>query len=89
MTLGQKLRFFRTAQGKTQREVACMLSMERSTYTYYELDKTLPSIQVVRRLAKMHGVTVDFLTDETVTPFGAEEFLLLDANRRSKREKSA
>ena len=66
-----------------------MLSMERSTYTYYELDKTQPSIRSVRYLAKLYGVTVDFLTDETKRPFGAEEFLLLEVDRRNRRKKSA
>ena len=38
MTLGEKLRFYRTAERYTQGTIAEMLGMERSTYTYYETD---------------------------------------------------
>ena len=87
MTLGEKLRFYRTAQGYTQKEIAYILSMERSTYTYYELDKTLPALQAVRRLANLYGVTMEFLLDEATVPFGGREFLASKGKHRNRRGK--
>ena len=63
--LGRKLRNLRQQKGITQREIAAILNIDRSTYTYYEGGRTLPDIQTVARLAKMYGVTVDYLLSDS------------------------
>ena len=85
MTLGEKLRFYRTAERYTQGTIAEMLGMERSTYTYYETDKTQPSIQNLLRLARLYGVSVEALASEEYVPLGAEEFL--DSHEKRTRDR--
>lgn len=75
MTLGQKLRFYRTAEGYTQGFVAEILHLDRSTYTFYETGKTLPSVKSLFRLSRLYGVSADTLLDESIEPVGAQEFL--------------
>lgn len=87
MTLGQKLRFFRTAEGYSQKEIADMLSIERSTYTYYETGKTLPTLHAVWTLAKLYRVTMEFLVDDRLMPVGTKEFVLLGSKKRGRRKK--
>ena len=69
MTLGQKLRYFRMAEHYSQKQVADMLSMERSTYTYYECDKSLPSVYTLFHIARLYGVGMELFVDERIEPF--------------------
>lgn len=89
MTLGEKLRFFRTAEGYTQAEMARMLQVERSTYTYYEAGKTQPDLQTVLILSRFYGVSMEFLADDTHVPFAGEDFLRLKAEKRNRKNKKA
>ena len=89
MTLGEKLRFFRTAEGYTQAEMARMLHVERSTYTYYEVGKTLPDLRTVLILSRFYGLSMEFLADDTCVPFAGEDFLLQEAEKKSKNHKTA
>ena len=75
MTLGQKLRFYRTAEGYSQEAVARLLQVERSTYTYYERDRTLPNVYALFLLSKIFHVTMEKLVDTRFEPVGAAEFL--------------
>lgn len=75
MTLGQKLHFYRTAEGYSQKAVADALDIERSTYSYYESGKTQPSLRNTLILARLYGVTMEMLVSEDYIPDGAEEFL--------------
>lgn len=70
MTLAEKLRFHRTAKGYSQRALAELLGMERSTYSNYETGKTQPSIQDLLRLARLYGVTMESLACEDCIPPG-------------------
>ena len=59
--LSERLRYLRTLHGFTQRQVADVLNIERSTYTYYETGKTHPDIQALIKLAKLYRITTDYL----------------------------
>ena len=87
MTLSQKLRFFRTAEGYSQKELADMLSIERSTYTYYELDQSLPNVYTLLKLARRYNVTVEFFADNRMEPFGGKEFLLSEQEKNQENRK--
>lgn len=56
----QRLRELRLKKGLTQKQVADMLHVQRSTYTQYETGR-VPSIETVRKLARVFGVSVDYL----------------------------
>ena len=48
----------------TQREVAELLHIDRSTYAYYELGKTSPSLTNLLAMARLFDVPVDLLIDD-------------------------
>ena len=45
----------------SQGDVAKLLNIDRSTYTNYELGKTEPSLEVLKKLSGIFGVSVDRL----------------------------
>ena len=55
--LSQTLKKLRENSGYTQQQVANALSIERSTYTYYEIGKTTPDINTIIKLAKIFNVS--------------------------------
>lgn len=57
--LATKLKRYRLQVGYTQRNVAEVLNISRSTYTYYELGKTSPDPATLNRIAKLFGVSVE------------------------------
>ena len=86
--LADKLKRFRLQSGFTQRNVAEVLSVSRSTYTYYELGRTSPDPATLNRIAKLFNVSVEeFFSDE---PSGSQPDMLYDsgAKRVSKKVKS-
>jgi transcriptional regulator with XRE-family HTH domain len=62
--IGEKIKILRTKFGLTQKEVADALEIERSTYTYYELGKTTPSWNVVKKLAQIFQIAPYDLLEE-------------------------
>ena len=60
-TLGERLRNFRKENGYSQSHLANILGIERSTYTYYEVGKTVPVIFDLMRLADLYSTTLDDL----------------------------
>lgn len=61
MSLGKRLRAIRTSNGLTQKNIADILGMDRTTYTFYENESTCPSINTVYNLSKIYKVTVGYL----------------------------
>jgi len=54
----------RRKNGLTQRQVAEHLHMDRSTYAYYELGQTKPTIEFLIGLAHLYNVSLDSLLNE-------------------------
>lgn len=59
-----RLRYYREAAGLTQEETAAYLAVCRSTYSYYELGKTEPGIETLKRIARLFRVPVKILIAE-------------------------
>lgn len=55
-TLAERLRGFRLRAGFSQQNIADVLNVSRSTYTYYETGKTTPDPATLNRIAKILGV---------------------------------
>ena len=75
--LSKQLRHLRGYNAVTQREIADALCIDRSTYAYYELGETQPSLLMLVRLAKHYDVTTDYLLgiqpeEKQPTPFEQE-----------------
>lgn len=54
--LGSFLKSLRENLGYSQEKVAEMLHVERSGYSHYETDKTIPPVSVIHELAKIFKV---------------------------------
>lgn len=63
-TTGEKLRLLRLQMGKTQGEVASQIGVDRSTYSYYELGRTSPDWNMIKRLAKFFNVSYYALLED-------------------------
>ncbi len=59
--LAENLRLLRERSELTQKRVARYLSIDRSTYSYYECGKTQPSLIMLTQLADLYGVSIDAL----------------------------
>lgn len=61
MGFAGRLRAIRQAKKMTQEYVARQIGVERSTYAHWERGSAEPSIEHVKALATLFGVTVDYL----------------------------
>ena len=76
MTLGEKIREARRKCGLSQEQLAEKISVSRSAIAKWETDKGLPDVGNLKMLAKLLGVSVDYLLDETKT---ADESLIRES----------
>ncbi len=77
-TLALRLRLLRIASGMKQEEVADMLGIGRSAYTYYELSRSKPDYDALIRLAKLYRVSIDYLVGVSNFPDTANRAQLAD-----------
>lgn len=66
--LRRNLRALRKSAGLSQREIAEMLHINRSTYTYYEMGKTTPGLETLCLLAKLYRVPLEAFADPASLP---------------------
>lgn len=61
MKFGERLTEIRKKHRMTQTEIAKKLAIPRSTYSNYELGNREPDFHTTEKLAKMFGVSIDYL----------------------------
>ena len=61
--LGQQLRTLRIKNGYTQQQISDLLSLDRSTYAYYETNRTTPPLSTLKKIADIFNVSVSTLLD--------------------------
>ena len=67
------LKKLRRENGLTQQQVADCLSVDRSTYAYYESGRTRLNIDTLIQLSRMYQLNIsDFLSQQDETPDSAE-----------------
>lgn len=59
-SIGSKLRSLRRTRGYSQQYVADKIGMKRSTISNYEIDRRLPSLTDLKRVADFYGVGLDY-----------------------------
>jgi transcriptional regulator with XRE-family HTH domain len=65
--LNERLRELRVKCGYTQSQVAKLLSIDRSTYAYYETGKTRPDVTSLMMLSKIFNIPInELLADESL-----------------------
>ncbi len=63
MAINEKLKYYRAKNNFTQTQVSAALGIDRSTYSYYELGKTIPSINMISNIARLFNVAIFDLLD--------------------------
>ncbi len=58
----------RTIHGYTQEDVATYLGIHRTAYNKCETGRTYPSIDTIRALCRLYGVTADCLVGDEPLP---------------------
>ncbi len=56
-----KIRNLRESHGFTQKQVADLLKINRSTYAYYESGRIFPSISIIIKLSELYSAPCDYL----------------------------
>lgn len=64
MTFGEKLKEARKEAGLSQEQFAEKMSVSRSAIAKWESDKGMPDITNLKRMARLLGVSLDYLLDE-------------------------
>ncbi len=67
------LRELRLARGKTQKDMAEYLGIDRTTYVKYETGSSEPNIEAINKLADYFSVTTDYLLGKTNNMHPANE----------------
>lgn len=68
MKLHEKLAALRTEKGLSQQELAELLHIARQSVSRWEVGDAIPTVENLRFLARLYGVTVDFLLDDDLPP---------------------
>lgn len=55
------LKTYREKMELTQKQIAEVLNIDRSTYSYYETGKSIPPVETLKKLAKIFNITIDTL----------------------------
>lgn len=63
MQLSEKLKYYRKKLGLRQQDIAGLLNLERSTYSYYETGKTTPTLDTLVKLAAIFNISIDTLVE--------------------------
>jgi transcriptional regulator with XRE-family HTH domain len=67
LCINERLRELRVKSGYTQYQIAKILNIDRSTYSYYEIGKTTPDITVLMTLSRIFNIPInEMLADEDV-----------------------
>ena len=61
MTLSEKIKILRDKNGYTQSELAKKVGLTRSAVNAWEMSNAIPSTEIIIKLAKIFGVTTDYL----------------------------
>ncbi len=86
--LHQMLKMLRLNNRMTQKQVADLLNIDRSTYTYYETGKIKPSVDTLVKLCCIFDVSMDILTESkcdnlNVLKENVEEYLNTGENSQA------
>ena len=61
LLIAENIRKLRKSHKLTQQEVADILALDRSTYTFYEIGKTNPQPESLRKLSDTYNVTIGYI----------------------------
>ena len=72
--LSEQLKIIRKANKFTQQGLADAIGIERSTYASYETGRNKPDVILLSKIAKVFGVSSDFILEiDTTVPLNVED----------------
>lgn len=72
--LSEQLKIIRKANKFTQQGLADAIGIERSTYASYETGRNKPDVVLLSKIAKVFGVSSDFILEiDTTVPLNVED----------------
>lgn len=77
--LGERLKTLRKSKALTQKQIAERIGIAVSTLSGYELEEKHPQYGILKKLAKLYGVSTDYL-------LGMEESRSIDVSELTDRE---
>lgn len=87
MTLPEKLLYYRKEAGLSQLELAERLDVSQQAVSRWESGAAVPSIENLKFLSGLYGVSVDFLLDDGAEP-GEEEKRTQAGDEKNKGRQS-
>ncbi len=83
--IAETLRLLRVQSDFSQQNVADILNINRSTYTYYETGKTTPDVRTLYKISKIFNVPIEvFFPDEEKASFFEDPVWANDKHRPKK-----
>lgn len=86
--VNERLRELRIKCGFTQNQIAKILNIDRSTYSYYEIGKTTPDISMLVTLAKIFNIPINELLASENVSLGVAEHDVRPEYIRGKKNSS-
>jgi transcriptional regulator with XRE-family HTH domain len=86
--INERLRELRIKSGYTQVQIAKILNIDRSTYSYYEIGKTSPDVSMLITLAKIFNIPINDLLADEGTPEVVADSGLKSSFLQSKKNTS-
>lgn len=75
------IRYLREGRNESQQHIAETLEMKRGRYEPYESGKTEPPYEVLKKISRYFGVSIDLLLSVDIRKYHIDELLTLDDNR--------
>lgn len=87
MSIGNRFKDLRIKAGYNKKQVSELLDMPYTTYNNYETDAREPGSDTLRKVAKLYGVTVDYLleyerSDLFISGLSSSEIRILNKIRK-------
>lgn len=79
--LSDNMRFLRTQRELSQQKVADHLFITRGRYSKYEDGSSEPPIEILLRISKFFGISIDLMVSVDIRKYPLEEMLNLPENR--------
>ncbi len=92
MNFKHNLKELREDRNLTQQQVANVLNVSRSTYTYYEIGRSEPSYESLPKIAKIFNISIDsLLMSESVLrsptpPYKPSKSMSVDALKNDEQD---
>lgn len=83
MTFSEFLKRIRNTAGYTQKNIADLLGVDRSTYSYYETGKTEPNIRQLKKIAALYNLRLDDLVNCRFAPIDDVEMQATDPQEQA------